>query len=112
MACFLAPATTAIITTSLRKKINPKYPLGWLNTMLWGGVIMLAVEHLAHREVVPYPPFLTAMQNPADIPVMLHEIATIGVAMTVAIVLAWAIMVLIANKAVKIREKKIQIITT
>ena len=80
--------------------------------MLWGGVIMLAVEHIAHREVVPYPPFLTAMQNPADIPVMLHEIATIGGAMTVAIVLVWAAMVLVANKVAKIREKKIQIVTT
>lgn len=112
MACFLAPATAAIITTSLRKRIAPKYHLEWLNTMLWGGVAMLAVEHIAHREVVPYPPFLTAMQNPADIPVMLQEIATIGVAMTVAIVLVWVVMVLIANNVAKIRKKKIQIVTT
>ena len=80
--------------------------------MLWGGVAMLAIEHIAHREVVPYPPFLTAMQNPADIPAMLQEIATIGIAMTVAIVLVWAVMVLIANNMAKIREKKIQIVTT
>ena len=112
MACFLAPAATAIITTSVRKKIAPKYHLEWLNTMLWGGVIMLAVEHIAHREVVLYPPFLTAMQNPADIPVMLKEIATIGVTMTIAIVLVWTVMVLIANKAVKIHKKKIQLVTT
>ncbi len=112
MACFLVPTTAAIIITSVRKKIAPKYHLGWLNAMLWGGVAMLAIEHIAHGEVVAYPPFLTAMQNPADIPVMLHEMATIGVAMTVAIGLAWAVMVLVANKAAKIREKKIQIITT
>ncbi|MEK7180998.1 MAG: hypothetical protein AAB738_01520 [Patescibacteria group bacterium] len=112
MACFLAPATAAIITTSIRKKISPKYHPEWLSAMLWGGVAMLAIEHIAHGEVVLYPPFLTAMQNPADIPVMLQEIATIGIAMTVAIVAVWVVMVLVANKAAKIRKKKIQIVTT
>ncbi|MBU3979508.1 hypothetical protein KJ980_03040 [Patescibacteria group bacterium] len=112
MACFLAPATAAIITTSIKKKIAPKYHLEWLNTMLWGGVIMLAVEHITHGEVVLYPPFLTAMQNPADIPVMLQEIAIIGGAMTITIIAVWTIMILVANKATKIHEKKIQIVTT
>lgn len=112
MACFLAPTAAAIITTVIKKKISPKYHPDWLIAMLWGGVIMLAVEHIAHGEVVLYPPFLTAMQNPADIPVMLQELATVGGAMTIAIVLVWAVMVLVANKTAKIREKKIQIITT
>jgi hypothetical protein len=98
MACFLAPAAAAIVTISVRKKIAPKYRLDWLNAMLWGGVIVLAVEHIAHGEVVPYPPFLTAMQNPADIPVMLQELATIGGTMTLATVLMWAAMVLVANR--------------
>ncbi len=112
MACFLAPATAAIITTGIKKRVAPKYHLEWLNTMLWGGVVMLAVEHIAHGEVILYPPFLTAMKNPADIPVMLQEIATIGTTMTVAIILVWTIMVLIANNMSKAYEKKIQIITT
>ncbi|HCU22005.1 MAG TPA: hypothetical protein DF698_03775 [Candidatus Atribacteria bacterium] len=112
MACFLAPTAAAIITTSIRKKVSPKYHLEWLNAMFWGGVIMLAVEHVTHGEVVFYPPFLTAMQNPADIPVMLQEIATIGGAMTITIIAVWAIIVLVANKATKIHEKKIQIVTT
>lgn len=109
MACFLAPAITAIITISVRKKIASKYHIEWLNTMLLGGVAMLAIEHIAHKEIVPYPPFLTAMQNPADIPAMLQEIATIGIAMTMAIVSVWAVMVLIANNSAKMREKKIQV---
>lgn len=112
MACFLAPTAAAIITTAVRKKISPKYHIDWLIAMFWGGVAMLAVEHIAHGEVVLYPPFLTAMQNPADIPVMLQEIATIGGAMTIAIVLVWLVMVLAINKAAKIREKKPQIVTT
>lgn len=98
MACFLAPAATAIMTTSIKKKVSSKYHLEWLNTMLWGGVVMLAVEHVAHREVMLFPPFLTAMQNPADIPIMLQEIATVGSAMTLTIILVWAIMVFAASK--------------
>ncbi|MFH1712926.1 MAG: hypothetical protein ABH896_01945 [Candidatus Jacksonbacteria bacterium] len=112
MACFLAPTTAVIITTAVRKKIPPKYHLDWLITMLWGGVVMLAVEHISHQEVVLFPPFLTAMQNPADIPVMLQELAIIGGAMTAAIVFVWTVMVLAANSAAKMRKKKAQILTT
>ena len=104
MACFLAPTAAAIVTTSIKKKVPAKYHIEWLNTMLWGGVIMLAVEHIAHKEVVPFPPFLTAMENPADIPVMLQEIATIGTAMTIAIFVAWAVMVMAANAIEKMRK--------
>jgi len=112
MACFLAPATVAIVTTSMRKKISQKYHIEWLNTMLWGGVVMLTVEHYTHGEIVPFPPFLTAMQNPADIPIMLQELATIGGAMTIAIFAVWVVMVLVANAAIKIRKKKITTLST
>lgn len=111
MACFLAPATVAVVTTSIRKKVASKYHLEWLHTMLWGGVVMLAVEHIAHGEVVLFPPFLTAMKNPADIPFMLKEIVTIGAGMTIAIVAVWAILVVVANKVTNIREKRTQAIT-
>jgi hypothetical protein len=57
--------------------------------LLWGGAILLALEHVWHGEVVPWPPFLTAMSNPADIPVMLHEMAVTGTSMAVASVLVW-----------------------
>ena len=111
MACFLAPAAAAIITLSVKKKVDPKYHLNWLNTMFLGGVAMLAVEHIAHGEIVFYPPFLTAMQNPADTMVMLKEILTVGGTMTIAIICVWAIMVLAANKIARIRDKKIKTIT-
>ncbi|MCK5027098.1 MAG: hypothetical protein KAS07_01640 [Candidatus Pacebacteria bacterium] len=112
MACLLAPAAAAIITTSMGKKVDPKYHIEWLNTMLWGGVIMLMVEHIASGEIVLYPPFLTAMQNPADIPAMLQELATIGGSMTVTIIVTWALMVLITNKAAETNKEKIKITTT
>ncbi|HIG99007.1 MAG TPA: hypothetical protein HA258_00355 [Thermoplasmata archaeon] len=98
MACFIAPMATGIITTIFRKKIPAALKISWLNIMLWGGVAMLAIEHIAHGEVVLYSPFLTAMQNPADIPVMLQELATVGGTMTIAIVLLWAILVAVTSR--------------
>ena len=114
MACFLAPVSEAIVMTvvqkALEKRARKTVPagsertdsvwarrLGWLNTMLWGGSVLLAFEHLWHGEIVPWPPFLTAMENPADIGPMLHEIATVGVAMAVCVTAVWALMVLVVE---------------
>jgi len=104
MACFIAPMSLGIFTTVFRKKIPENLKIGWLNIMIWGGAIMLAVEHIAHGEIVLYPPFLTAMQNPADIPVMLQEMATIGGAMTITILCIWSIMVFVYNKKPEIQK--------
>jgi len=118
MACFIAPMTQAIITTVIQKSIEKKEKvsgidqsrkpriswsrkLGWLNKLLWGGVALLAFEHLWHGEIVPWPPFLTAMENPTDIGPMLMEIATIGVAMAVFVTFVWWVIVLIADAKVK-----------
>ena len=60
MACFVVPTAAAIVTTAIGKKVPEKYHMNWLNSMMWGGVVMLAVEHIAHGEIVLYPPFLTA----------------------------------------------------
>ena len=60
--------------------------------MLWGGVVLLAFEHVWHGEVVPWFPFLTAMNDPADTSEMLHEMATIGVTMAVLITVTWLAM--------------------
>lgn len=98
MACFLVPMAVATVTTVFRKKVPEKLHVAWLNMLLWGGVIALALEHVAHEEVVPYPPFLSAMSSAADTTTMLHEMATIGTSMLVACVLVWAGMVLIYNR--------------
>ena len=98
MACFIAPMTLAIGTTFFRKKIPEHLHIGWLNIMIWGGAIMLAVEHIAHGEIILTPPFLTAMQTPAEIPLMLKEMLTVGGSMTLAIVFVWIVMVILAQK--------------
>ena len=108
MACFIAPMSIGIVTTIFRKKIPENLKIGWLNMMIWGGAIMLAVEHIAHGEIVLYPPFLTAMQTPAEIPVMLQEMAVIGGTMTIAIFSIWAIMVYVYNKKPQLQKSIIK----
>ena len=114
MACFLVPMTEAIVTTVVQKVVENKEKktgvnhaektgltwsrrLSWLNKLLWGGTILLAFEHLWHGEIVPWPPFLTAMENPADVAPMLHEVATIGVSMAVLVTIVWGIIIIIAE---------------
>jgi len=91
MACFAVPTAAAIVTTAIGKKVPKEYHLDWLNSMLWGGVVMLTVEHIAHKEIVPYPPFLTA-----GLSEVLPEMIKVGVPMTIVIFLIWGIMVAIA----------------
>jgi len=85
--------------------------LSWLNKMLWGGVILLTLEHIWHGEIIPWPPFLTAMKNPADVAPMVHEVATIGVAMAVTVTAVWAVMVMTAELMTKaIRNAKMRLV--
>ena len=105
MACFLVPMALAIITTLIQKtarNLAEKLKLWLLNALLWGGVILLALEHVWHGEVTPWPPFLTAMATPADIPIMLHEMATVGTAMSLVTVTTWGIILAISNYMPKI----------
>lgn len=91
MACFAVPTAAAIVTTAIGKKVPEKYHLNWLNSMLWGGVAMLAVEHISHGEVVLYPPFLTA-----GLSEVLPEMVRVGIPMTLVIFLIWGVMVAVA----------------
>jgi hypothetical protein len=92
MACFIVPMVLAIVTTGIQKSsrsLAQKLKLSLLNALLWGGVILLAVEHVWHGEVTPWPPFLTAMATPADTAVMLSEMATVGTSMALVVSATW-----------------------
>ncbi|MBQ3922467.1 MAG: hypothetical protein II707_04150 [Spirochaetales bacterium] len=107
MACFTVPLAEAVVVSAakaviLRKGGNHteeklekikkmRENVGILEKMLYGGSALLAVEHLFHGEIMLYPPFLTAMQTPENIPEMLHEISTVGVGMALTVTAAWAI---------------------
>ena len=89
MACFTAPLAQALVVSAARSACKDKAAksrnpfvrrLGWLQKMLFGGSFLLAVEHVWH--------------NTSE---MLHEIATLGVAMAVLITAVWAGMVLVSS---------------
>ncbi len=119
MACFIVPATEAIVTTIVKKKADKNHEDGkkqnmfiekmnWLNNMLWGGSVLLAFEHVWHGEVVPFFPFLTNAADPASAQEMIFEMATSGVGMPVLVTAVWAAMVMAAKhieNAVPIPQK-------
>ena len=103
MACFLVPTGETVVVKAVEKAVEKREQnagkerekdefriplsrkLNWLNYMLWGGVILLAFEHIWHGEVTPWFPFLTAMSDPQDASEMFHEMATVGVSMSVLV---------------------------
>lgn len=112
MACFLVPAAEAIVTSVATKvmkkdekaseeKISWANKLGSLSKLLWGGCALLCFEHVWHGEVVPFFPFLTAMNDPAETQVMLGEMASVGGAMAVFLTVVWAIGCLAAESILK-----------
>lgn len=120
MACFLVPVAEAVITTVIAKaikanekeemvkisnadgtveeatKIKFSTKLGWLNKMLWGGSALLAFEHLWHGEVVPFFPFLTAVES-GETAEMLAEMGSAGVTMAVLVTVVWCGMLAVSS---------------
>lgn len=123
MACFLVPAAEAVVTTVASKILEAKEKesgavqakpqgahlqtqekipfsrkLKWLNAMLWGGVVLLAFEHLWHGEIVPWFPFLTAASEGAEaVSEMLHEMLTVGVTMAALVTAVWGVLVAVVS---------------
>lgn len=125
MACFIVPAAEAVVTTviaavlkskekeesvkltlpdgTVREATKTKFSakLGWLNKLLWGGSLLLALEHLWHGEIVPFFPFLTAVQN-GETAEMLAEMRSVGVMMAVLVTVVWIGMLVVSS----VMEKK------
>lgn len=120
MACFIAPATEAVIVSAVRhthekkeKELSsqtqePSFStylmskLQKLSALLWGGSFLLLIEHIWHGEIVPWFPFFTAFKNPDGILPMLYEIATVGTSMAFTVTMAWLIGVAVCYQ----RDKK------
>ena len=82
------------VQEATRIKFSTK--LGWLNKLLWGGSALLAFEHLWHGEVVPFFPFLTAVEN-GETADMLAEMGSAGVMMAVLVTAVWCGMLAVSS---------------
>lgn len=127
MACFLVPATEAIVTTVISKAVKvheskissevkaesanaEKIPLSKkisrLSGFLWGGSGLLAFEHLWHGEISPFFPFLTAAESPEQMAAAFHEMATVGTSMAVLVTAFWAVLTFSADKILSRSHEK------
>lgn len=100
MACFLVPLALAICITCLKNIFPSTIRIGWLNSMLWGGVLVLIAEHAIHGEITLYPPFFTA-----GISQIFSELFTVGVPMTLTVTGIWTAMVTIDLKMLQKQVK-------
>jgi len=101
MACFITPLVVGVLIALLNKvakRASGKLKLNLLAYLLLGGSLLLAAEHAWHGEIVPYPPFLTAMKNPADVLVVLQEVGIVGGSMTLAVTATWLGVLALSRK--------------
>jgi len=98
MACFIAPLVEAIAVTAIRKSgLNGNSPylqhLPDLEKMLWGGTLMLIVDHIINGELTWTFPFFTSLGQTGGAAILWREVLTVGVPMALALTAAWAVWV-------------------
>ncbi len=103
MACFIAPLAEAVVVTIIRRvNKQPSSALGRqlpsLEKMLWGGTLMLIVDHIINGEVIFKFPFFTALTETDGTALMLREILTVGVPMAAVLTVAWVVYALIKER--------------
>jgi hypothetical protein len=111
MACFIAPLVEAIAVTAIRKsglKGNSPYlqHLPDLEKMLWGGTLMLIVDHIINGELMWRFPFFSALETSGGFTTMLHEMLTVGVPMSLALTVAWVIWVAVKEHGLRAYSTK------
>lgn len=103
MSCFVVPLTQAVATSVMRKRMkkssshtvsNPWISqLPKLELMLWGGSLMLIVDHIVNGELTWQYPFFTAMAQKNGIYTMLQEMLTVGLPMSILVTCVYVYMV-------------------
>lgn len=90
-------ATNPTNQTQDSTKIKMSVKISWLITMLWGGIFLLMIEHFWHGEIVPYPPFLSAIES-GETQSMLNEILLVGGAIDIFVPMVWFIVCMFVEK--------------
>ena len=99
MACFLIPLAQAVVTSAYRKfnsksiseSAGMKHHIPALEKMLWGGSVMLIVDHILSGELSWKFPFFTAFNEVGGAEVFFRELLGVGVPMSLAISVVWAV---------------------
>lgn len=97
MSCYIVPLVEAAVVSACRKRaLRSSSPLlqelPALEKMLWGGSVMLIVDHAINGELFAWTPM---------------EMLKVGVPMALAITLVWVIYALVkVKKATKLTTSK------
>ena len=112
MSCFIVPLAQAVVTSTYRKANEKnienstsafKRHIPALEKMLWGGSMMLIVDHVISGELTWRFPFFTALENAGGGAVMLREMLTVGVPMSLVITAVWAVYALVKEHRRKVK---------
>ena len=116
MSCFIVPLTQAIVTSGIRKS-NEKNSrsnhsafarhLPALEKMLWGGSVMLIVDHIINGELTWRFPFFTALELEGGGAVMLREMLTVGVPMSLVITAVWVVYAVLKERKNQLLPSKL-----
>lgn len=97
------------IVTSAYRKVNEKSiktadsalkrQIPAFEKMLWGGTVMLIVDHIINGELTWQYPFFTALET-GGFPVMLRELITVGVPMSLTLTAVWAVYAILKERKV------------
>ena len=111
MCCFLVPLAQAVATSACRKGIERsgrgldgspfRRHLPSSEKMLWGGSVMLIVDHIINGELTWRFPFFTALDQVGGGAVMLRELLTVGLPMSVVLTAVWAVYALVKGRSHK-----------
>ena len=95
------------IVTSAYRKVNEKSiktadsalkrQIPALEKMLWGGTVMLIVDHIINGELTWQYPFFTALET-GGFPVMLRELLTVGIPMSLVLTAIWAVWAVLKER--------------
>ena len=69
-----------------------------LEKMLWGGTLMLIVDHVINGELTWRFPFFTALDQAGGGMVMLREMLTVGVPMSLVLTAAWLVWAFVRDR--------------
>ena len=107
MSCFVIPLVEAIVVSACRKRAVQSARPVWrelpaLEKMLWGGTLMLIVDHVINGELTWRFPFLTAISLEGGGGVMLREMLTVGVPMALVLTAAWVVWTLAKERKARL----------
>ncbi|MBR1872234.1 MAG: hypothetical protein IJ795_03390 [Bacteroidales bacterium] len=111
MSCFIVPLVEAVAVTAVRKHskglagttLGRNLPA--LEKMLWGGSLMLVVDHVLSGELTWRFPFLTALSSVGGGMTVLRELLTVGLPMALVLTAAWAIYYLVKERGTALAHK-------